>query len=376
MSDTLTNAQANILWGRAGGRCSNPICTSCVDKYKTHRIGNVGERAHLLGKKPNAARHDPRQTAKQRGSIDNHLLLCQPCHKMIDDHEDQYPAELLMKWKADHEGRIKRLLDLGMRARPTRILRMNARFGGGEGRVIPATNRAMQDAVLERGYWIPDESILDINVESIRRDHETSYWQLVEEEVGRQFDRHFGHVGSHAKEHISLFASGPIPLLILLGKLLGDTRDLHLYDWHRAEETWSWPSHISGPLRVSFVDPPTVEGNEAILLLGISGTPREAEVFTALGGSRLPVFSLQVPEPAVGLIRSPEHLSELRGAYQAVMQAAREKLGHEGLLHVFPAMGLSAAVAFGQTVLPKVGPHVVIYDYNQAVGGWIPTLRW
>jgi hypothetical protein len=376
MSDTLTDAQANILWGRAGGRCSNPICTGRVDKYKTHRIGNVGERAHLYGKKVNAARHDPNQTPKQRGSIENHLLLCQSCHKMIDDDEDQYPAELLVKWKAEHEGRVKRLLDLGMRARPTRILRMNARFGGGEGRVIPATDRAMQDAVLDRGYWIPEESILDINVESIRRDHESSYWQLVEEEVGRQFDRHLGHVGSQAKEHLSVFASGPIPLLILLGKLLGDTRGLHLYDWHRAEETWTWPSDNLGSLGVSVVAPPAVEGSEAVLLLGISGTPREAEVFAALGGAPLPVFRLQVPEPAVGLVRTPEHLGELRKAYQAVMQDAREKLGHEGLLHVFPAAGLSAAVAFGQTILPKVGPRVVIYDYNQAAKGWIPTLRW
>ncbi len=35
------------------------------------------------------------------------MLLCQQCHKEIDDDPDKYTMELLRQWKQEHEKRIE-----------------------------------------------------------------------------------------------------------------------------------------------------------------------------------------------------------------------------------------------------------------------------
>jgi hypothetical protein len=49
---------------------------------------------------------------------------------------------------------------------------------------------------------------------------------------------------------------------------------------------------------------------------------------------------------------------------------AKGVVGDNGHIHVFGAMPLSAAVAFGQAQLPKAMPTVHVYDNSGAAGGW------
>jgi hypothetical protein len=49
---------------------------------------------------------------------------------------------------------------------------------------------------------------------------------------------------------------------------------------------------------------------------------------------------------------------------------AKAVVGDNGHIHVFGAMPLSAAVAFGQAQLPKAMPNVHVYDNSGTAGGW------
>ncbi|MCB9551939.1 MAG: hypothetical protein H6705_08655 [Myxococcales bacterium] len=66
--------------------------------------------------------------AADRDEADNLILLCPTHHTLIDKVPEQYPAELLRRWKAEHEawvevsspGRCARSLSWSWRSSPAR----------------------------------------------------------------------------------------------------------------------------------------------------------------------------------------------------------------------------------------------------------------
>lgn len=93
-----------LLWGRAGGRCSKPDCDE--DLTTISELGNfiVGEMAHVIGKKPTAARG---VTEGGTDAYDNLILLCPTHHTQIDKApEGVYTIEMLHEWKRSHEAKI------------------------------------------------------------------------------------------------------------------------------------------------------------------------------------------------------------------------------------------------------------------------------
>jgi hypothetical protein len=100
---------------RAAFRCSNPDCSVLTVGAKTKASGAsiVGEAAHINGANRGSARFRPEMTDEERAFIENGIWLCRSCHKKVDDNPTYYTAELLIEWKAEHEGTTAR--DLGSR---------------------------------------------------------------------------------------------------------------------------------------------------------------------------------------------------------------------------------------------------------------------
>lgn len=102
----ISAVDTKILWGRAGGRCSNPQCnndlTNTIEELSSY---TVGEMAHIIARSANG----PRGT--DTGGVDayeNLILLCPTCHTHIDRApEGAYTAEMLHAWKNDHERKIR-----------------------------------------------------------------------------------------------------------------------------------------------------------------------------------------------------------------------------------------------------------------------------
>ncbi|MEN0020205.1 MAG: HNH endonuclease signature motif containing protein [Planctomycetota bacterium] len=101
----IAQQDIKLLWGRAAGRCSAPGCkldlTPLLEKSGPTVLG---EMAHVIGRKPRAARSDP--AVGSDNTYGNLILLCPNHHTEIDKAEKDYPAELLYKWKADWEAQV------------------------------------------------------------------------------------------------------------------------------------------------------------------------------------------------------------------------------------------------------------------------------
>jgi hypothetical protein len=93
------------IWGRAGGRCSDPQCRRILI-YRPDEAADpslIGEVCHISAKNHGGPRYDENYPEEFRDSYDNLLLMCRIHHKVIDDHPEIYPIEKLRVIKVDHE---------------------------------------------------------------------------------------------------------------------------------------------------------------------------------------------------------------------------------------------------------------------------------
>ena len=84
-----------------GGKCSFPEC----GKHLTKNGTNIGKCAHIIPKKVGFVREDWKTPLEDRKRPENLIYLCGDCHDVVDDraNEAQYPADVLRRWKKDHE---------------------------------------------------------------------------------------------------------------------------------------------------------------------------------------------------------------------------------------------------------------------------------
>jgi DNA-directed RNA polymerase subunit N (RpoN/RPB10) len=102
-----------LLWGGSGSLCA--LCKRKVfeDETLTDDPSVVGEEAHIVSKKKDGPRFaDPLPMAR-RDLSENLVILCNTCHKVVDDQFRHYTVELLRKMKQDHEAWVLETLGVG-----------------------------------------------------------------------------------------------------------------------------------------------------------------------------------------------------------------------------------------------------------------------
>lgn len=102
----ITDKNAKLLWGRAGGRCSKPGCAT--DLTKEVEVGDdyvIGEMAHVIARSPDGPR-GRRQSGDD--TYQNLILLCPNHHREIDKAPSgMFSADALHEWKRSHEEMIR-----------------------------------------------------------------------------------------------------------------------------------------------------------------------------------------------------------------------------------------------------------------------------
>lgn len=111
----LSDRDRKILCGRAGIRCSyrfmGEVCSKLLVLKDAGKHVNIGEEGHIVGEKPGTARYVEDFPARE--SYSNRILMCRNHHKVIDDDEDTYTAEVLEKMNTSHEEAVLRATENG-----------------------------------------------------------------------------------------------------------------------------------------------------------------------------------------------------------------------------------------------------------------------
>jgi hypothetical protein len=362
------------LVAAAAGRCEFFGCAAFLYEHHVSLVGgNFARDSHIYAFSPDGPRGRVRGRPADIHALENLMLLCGPCHDMIDKNTAQYPVRRLRQFKAMHEQRMRHLTGLPLDAK-SEVVVLKATI---DRRKTAVTFPAICNALLPDRYPMSrDGRVIDLAT----FDHEDPGFfdramTAMREQIGRL---HARDLTDQTPLHYSVFAIGPIPLLIGLGSLMPSTIRFDFFQHHRrGSGTWAWST------RAPSIDFTTVKRqagtrpDRVALLLSISGEVQQALLPMEFGDAYT-IYELRPTKtaPALGLVASRDTLESFRVTYRATIATVRTRhLPNGGELHVFPAIPPASALACGYDLLPKVDPTLVLYDCHRSTGGFIPKLR-
>src|SRR6266478_4598264 len=95
------------LWAECAGYCQNPKCNSYLFKDVDDESVSLANMAHIIGVGATGPRseHELADYVDKNG-IDNLIMLCLACHKVVDELEKKFGVEKLRSWKAEHAKKV------------------------------------------------------------------------------------------------------------------------------------------------------------------------------------------------------------------------------------------------------------------------------
>ena len=345
------------LWARAAGRCEFRGCNRLVFRDGlTKQRSNLSVISHIVAAEPGGPRGDPVRSPELCKDISNLMLTCRDHAKVVDDGTlvDQYPEPLLIEFKREHEERIQRVTGITADAQ-SRIYIVQAPVSG---RLPTIPEREVAPALLPRYPADEHAMICDLNSfgkQTCSPEGLRVAAQAVGESVGT-----LQAVQLRDRKHLSVFALAPIPLLVCLGRKLGDLDDLDAYQRHRVTASWAWPAEEKPDeyYRVELDDP---LAPEVVVLLSVSARVGRSLAMAHVPPST-PVIEVRARKTGVDFLRS-------RARLDVFALAARELMGdlHEKgvtTVHVFAAAPSPVAIEFGRAARTLNG-ELIVYEYDE-----------
>jgi len=365
---SVTALTRTILWAKAAGRCQYAGCNKPLigDLICGAEDASFGFVAHIVAELPTGPRGDAIRSPLLTNDVSNLMLMCHVHHKLIDvDEVGQHPESRLLAMKAAHERRIN-IVSAITHDRASHVLRYAANIGD---HTSPVTYDQVATAMLPSRYPAEGRHAIDIELRgSAHRDDEIAYWTLQRENLNRQYNLKVrNRLDAGDIRHLSGFALAPQPLLIELGRLLCDIADMDVYQLHREPKGWAWPPDGT-EMRLRLREPHTVTG-PPVLVLALSATVTDDRIVRALG--RAPsIWALEAEHANNDILKRPSDLAAFRRLLRSTFNSIKSVHGEGALLHVFPAMPVSAAVETGRVWMPKADLPLLVYDQNRKLGGF------
>jgi hypothetical protein len=353
------------LFVRAGGRCQFDGCNRyLMEHHLTLTAGNFAQMAHVVAFQEDGPRgRDPRRPA-DINSLDNLMLLCPVCHKLIDDEPAKFTRRTLEGYKAAHEKRIKHVTGLGPK-RKTAVIVFKALING---QTVMIPHDQIFEATSPRYPSATLPTTIDLTAIA---GSDSAFMKTACKTIGATLDRLFAAEGEAATaDHVSVFAIGPMPLLMCLGRLLSNKVPSDLYQRHRDTEKWTWKR---GGQPVSYVVRQLKQGdkNNVALVLSLSGSIKVQELPAGVQqDSTIYEITLKDQTPRPTFLRTRQDLERFRVAYQEAIGLIAKNHGVLKTIDVFPAVPAPVAVLCGRELLPKVHPKLRVFDYDKAEGGF------
>lgn len=361
-----------VLWARAAGRCQMSGCNRPLFKSPlTQEQVNISEKAHIYS----FSEMGPRgwgpfiTNRKQINELANLMLVCQDCHKTIDQDTDgsRYSAALLIKCKDEHERRIAIVTGVNP-SKKSHIILYGANISDQTSKLQPEASKY----ALFPDWYPAEENPICLSMSWEGKDKDPAYWKTEANNLDASFNRQIRPLlDSHECSHLSLFALAPIPLMILLGSLLTDKMPAQVYQLHREPQTWEW---LSGPDNFKYrINPPASVSNAPALVISLSDKiahPRITEVL----GEAVSIWELTIEAPHNDFLKSKEQLSEYRKIVRQIMVEIGIAHGKQTPLAIFPAIPVACAIELGRVRMPKADGPWIIYDQNNDIGKFVQAI--
>lgn len=367
---SVSTRSRSVIWARAAGRCQFPACGQDLtrDLVAGAEDRNFGFIAHIVAETPKGPRGDPVRSSLLCDDPTNLMLLCAKHHKWIDvDAEADYPEARLLKMKADNERRISIVGSID-EERASHVIRYAANIGNHES---PLAYEHVASAMLPDRYPAEGRQTIDLELAGCAfADDEAAYWAFQRENLVRQFNLKVRErLQSRDIRHVSVFGLAPQPLLIELGRQLGDILPADVHQLHREPKGWRWAEDV--PIAFQTIEPQIADPTLPIaLVLGLSASVTNDRVKAVLGEKTV-IWRLDAAAPHNDVMRRRDDLAEFRRQVRRLFDAIKAGHGEGAMINLFPALPVSTAIEVGRIWMPKADLPLRLFDQNRRVGGFV-----
>lgn len=361
-----------LLWAKSAGRCEFDGCNEPLWRDSLTKMEvNFADVAHIIGDSSNGPRGDIVLSKTYCDDVTNLMLMCKKHHHMIDQITKTYSDDVLRQMKSTHEERVETLTAITPDKTSHVII-----YRGRVGQFQPKMD--FRDAWLAMyPNWYPANPLpteLGMSNSSFN-DSEDAYWNLEVTNLERQFATKVQPylLSDRERNHFSVFAFAPQPLLIKLGTLIPDLFPVEVYQLHREPPDWKWQP---GPEAFEYiVKEPTSKHAVVALNLSLTSTVDSQRIKQVLGGQQYSEWQLTVPNPDKDFLRSREQLQLFRQQFRSLLDAIKFKHGENAVIHIFSVVPVSVAVEIGRVRQPKADLPFVIYDQNNKTNRFLHALN-
>jgi SMODS-associated and fused to various effectors sensor domain len=362
------------LWVRASGQCEMFACNEDLFRdgltLKEANYSNIG---HIVSWSPRGPRGNDPLPLSERNKFENLMLVCTKHHSLIDsqEHTAEYPKEILHQYKRWHEDRIA-LVTQYQPEHKTTIVRMKSYIGD---EVVGVSMTRIRDAIAPR--YPADLQGLEIDLTAVGGAQDGSYHRTMARVISNSIvGLHAPGVEAEPVQHVSVFALGPIPLLVHLGHCLSNKITCDLYQRHRDTEDWQWKSDGDKVRYKVNILRRESKSTKVALLLSLSGSITQSDLpDRILRDFAVYEITLDGQEPSTAFLRRREDLEAFKSAYRALLRRIRNTHGPIKEIHLFPAVPAPVAVVCGRETLRKVDPSLLVYDFDKNKGGFKLRLK-
>jgi hypothetical protein len=357
-----------IVWGRAAGRCQYAGCNESLigDEISGAADANKAYIGHIVADAVDGPRGDPILSPKLAHDPSNLMLVCDTHHRVFDrDMVGEHPVGVLLAMKRRHEDRIRTVTaideELG-----SHVIRYAAKIGTNES---PVAIGDLKWSMLPNRYPI-DGGWIDLDLVTLDLpDHEPDYWRTHIRNLRTAFgEKVRGRMERGEIRRLTVFGLAPIPLLIELGRQISDIATADVRQLLRDPKGWKWDP-TSAPARFDLVRA-SPSGGEVALKLEISSPILDERIHSVLGPDAA-IWSICATDAHNDIMRRPEDLADFARLFRTTLDAIKVAHGENTVVHLFPAIPVSAAVEAGRSWQPKAHPTLKIYDQNRKLGGFI-----
>ena len=333
------------LWIKSGGRCEFKGCNKYLYKDGvTKQPRNLANIAHIISWTPNGPRgnEDSEKLAKD---ISNLMLTCAEHNNLIDDpkYVNEYPVELLQKYKREHEERIFRVTGMGQDY-GVRIIKMWSKI---QNQVPQIREQNIYQAI--QPYYPLDEPL---NIDLTQVEDITEAVRQIQKIV----DLHL--LSEKKQEKYDVFIMSKISYACCLGYTLGNKVHADTYQYFRDSQNWKWRDMEGGHFHI--VKPDTTKMSSDInFLIEVSG-----KIDSALIPNNISCH-IKADNPGFLFLQSRKQMIEFQIKFRELLSFIRETHGENVKVHLFPAVPNPIAFEIGRSIMKNIDPTIILYDKTE-----------
>lgn len=366
----------------AAWRCQFEGCGENLRRHLMPCIrGNFSYFAHIVAASADGPRGDQVLSPQLANDSTNVLLLCDKCHRTIDRVAPHlYSRQRLQEMRARNLASVERCL-ASLRYPVARVLVLSGNVQG--------QSSTFDESLAQEAMWLQKLRSDNARPDWFARNgghlgdtHSPAFWSSLFALLKKDIPRLQSILEGCAHDSVQgmPIAVFPAPhttsVLILTGRLLGESRTIRLFQFHRDQVganvggQWAWmgtpPAKDKYTMRVLRSAGP--EEKEATLLVHLTDSIPPAELplsFYEDGRWARPTIGVSVEQPNRRIIGHPEDL-ELFGL---AMDDALQKLQDQwrvSTVHLLVIAPITACIRIGQKMQARCQPDFILYERKTA----------